>query len=183
MNSNRSENWTTIINSVQTPLGLITLLALILDGSLIGISAFKGEVSLWAPISLLALLIIGVFAVVLINPKAFYHPRDWPPQEIPMPVNDMSLKVKVHFPAELRPLEFKFVQNSCLLEIHEREGTIKHHRTLDLIWGQDIWYFFIPMNTLSPNDYIYFDLVEYNGRKWTMTFEPNEIEVKARQET
>ncbi len=84
-----TKDWIRFIDSVKTPLSFFTLIALILDGILIGTAAFTNEVSILAPLGLLLLTLLIVAIITIKNPLAFYHPKEWPKKEEPLFVNLM----------------------------------------------------------------------------------------------
>ena len=171
MNQHRSENWTTVINSVRTPLGLFTLLALILDGVLIAVSASTAKISIWAPILLLALLILCLTIIVLINPKALFHPRDWPLER--------HVKVILRFPQGINPINIDLMSDNCTLEIRDLHGRKKLITKPELRIGQDVWYLLLA--DVEPTDSVRLELVDSNNQRWKiLPFDPFETRVDAR---
>ena len=115
-------DWTTILNSVKTPLGFFTLLALILDGVLLTTATLTEKVSLLAPVGLLALITVFVFAIVWRKPYALYHPKDW--QAIT--VNLLLFGADPQNPGKhmkIEPFEVDFDVPQCVLEVRDRGAT------------------------------------------------------------
>lgn len=166
VNNTQFSGWTPVLNSVKTPLGFFTLLALILDAILVGTAARIEEVTIWAPIGLLGLLLVGVFVIVLYKPLALYHPSDWP--KTPLTVN-------LVFPIE--PIEVDLNIEQCVLEVRDKEGRRKHSRTPNLTLGYGGWSF--QLEDIEPSDSIRLELIEHNGQEWRVNpFAPYETEAK-----
>lgn len=161
--------WTSVINSVKTPLGFFALLALILDAILLGGAALTTRVPMLAPVILLGILIACVFAIVLIKPYALYHPKDWPMRE-------KRMTVKLIFPIE--PIEVDLDAEKCILEIRDEEGHKKPQVTPNLTLGHGGWSFQLPDDVLDT-DSVRLELVEYNEGKWKVRpFPPFETTVE-----
>ena len=164
--------WTSVLSSVKTPLGFFALLALILDGILLATGALTAKVSMWAPIGLLGLLIVCVFAIVLMKPHALYHPTDWPVQE-------KAVTVNLLFPIAAIDVDLHVEQ--CVLEVRDRAGNRKHRGTPNLIFGHGGWAFQL-IEEVESSDSVRLELTEHNARKWRVNpFAPYETEQKVLQ--
>ena len=171
-NNTKFKGWTSVLNSVRTPLGFFALLALILDGILLVLAAATKDVSMLAPIILLALLILCVFSIVLIKPLALYHPKDWP-------ARGKITTVVLVFPVEAIQVDLDI--NQCILEIRYKNGKIKSPGTPNLTFGNGGWAFQL-REEVEPSDSIRLELIENSGRKWRINpFTPHEIVARAIQ--
>jgi len=169
-NNTKFKDWTSVLNSVRTPLGFFALLALILDGILLVLAAATKDVSMLAPIILFALLILCVFSIILIKPLALYHPKDWP-------ARGKIMTVTLVFPIEAIQVELDI--NQCILEIRDKNGKIKPPGTPNLTFGHGGWAFQLS-EEVEPSDSIRLELIENNGRKWRVNpFTPHEIAARA----
>jgi hypothetical protein len=127
---------------------------------------------MWAPIGLLGLLIVCVSAIVLIDPRALYHPKDWPP------VQEKPVMVILIFPIEAIQVDLDVEQ--CTLEVRDETGHRKPIRAPTLAFGPGGWYF--QLKDVEPSDSVRLELIEHNGRKWRIKpFAPYETTVKAFQ--
>lgn len=171
-NNTKFNGWTSILNSVKTPLGFFSLLALILDGVLLALAATTKEVPMLAPVILLAILILCVFSIILIKPHALYHPKDWP-------ARGKVTTVNLLFPIEAIQVDLNIDQ--CILEIRDKTGKIKHKGTPNLTFGHGGWAFKLS-EEVNPSDSVRLELIENNRRKWRVNpFAAYEIEAKAIQ--
>jgi hypothetical protein len=152
-----SNNRTSVINSVKTPLGFFTLLALILDAVLLGESVLTARIPLWAPIALLGFLIVCVFAIVMIKPLALYHPSDWP-------VSEKRMKAKLKFPVQ--PIEVDLFIEGCILMIRDQNGRMKPEVTPNLVFDHGGWSVLLPKDVVET-DSVQLTLIE--GEKDTET--------------
>lgn len=172
MSNNKFTGWTSVLNSVRTPLGFFALLALILDGILLGTAAVTAAVPMWAPLLLLGFLIACVFTIVLIKPHALYHPREWPAHE-------KTAMVNLLFPIE--PIEVDLDVEQCIVEVRDKEGHRKYRGTPNLTFGHGGWTFQL-MENVDSSDSVRLELMEHNGRKWRVNpFSPYETNQRALQ--
>lgn len=164
--------WASLINSVKTPLGFLTLIALILDGILLGIAAFTDKLSLWAPLVFLGLLVAGVFAIIWKKPLVLYHPSDWPVQKKNMIINML-------FPIDAYKVNLNIQR--CTFEVRDLGGKSKRTGTPNLTFGNGGWSFQLTED-VEPYDSVRLELVEHSGQRWRVNpFSPYEKEVKVLQ--
>lgn len=164
--------WSAVISSVRTPLGFFALLALVLDTVLVGATAVTNKISMWAPIGLLFVLIIGVFAIVLMKPYALYHPKDWPATGKP---------ITVALIFQVEALQVDLDVSKCILEVRTQEGRKRFRGAPNLIFGPGGWVCKLAGN-LDSSDSVRLELVEINGRRWKVNpFAPYEIEKRVLQ--
>lgn len=171
-NNTQSRDWTPVLNSVKTPLGFFTLLALILDGLLMAVATRVEEVTIWAPIGLLGLLLISVFIIVLRDPKALYHPDDWPKELI----DNKDLIVNLVFPVE--PHKVQLNTDECVLEVRTKDRRTKYKGPPTIRFGHGGWSVKLTED-IEPSDTIYLELIEDDGREWRVNpIAPYETEAK-----
>ena len=160
--------WTSIINSVRTPLGFFALVVLVLDAVLLGASATAAIVPMWAPVILLALLIAGVFAMVYLNPLALYHPSDWPRTRdvtllfFEVTKEDWREKEK-KMPQPLAAYMVDLDAEQCKMVIRRKghKETVGAH----VAPGASDWVVQLPADVIDT-DRVDLELVERSGRKW-----------------
>jgi len=161
MPESKFEAWASIINSVQTPLGFLVLITLILDGVLLASSATTEKISMLIPAGILVLLILVVMAISWKKPLALYHPKDWPIPNVIMTIN-------LEFPINLEDVgNLEFDEERCTLEIHDINNNIIFKIKPNLTLGGGGWFFQVNEN-MSPTDSIRLELTEVNGRKWML---------------
>jgi hypothetical protein len=170
--------WPAIINAVQTPLGFFTVVALILDAVLLGASLATARVTMWAPIVLLGLLIVGVFVIAWFRPLALYHPRDWPKKGKGVTVKLLFFDEEVKTPNPIEPINVDLDVQQCGLMIKDERGRRKSKATPNLIWSQGGWTLRLPEDIVDT-DGVYLELVERSGRVWEpKPFTPYETQVR-----
>lgn len=168
-NDTKFNAWTLVINSVKTPLGFFTLLALILDAALLGAASATDRVPMWAPFLLLGLLIACVFSIVIIKPHALYHPSDWPTM-------GKVISVNLIFPIDTISVDLDIEE--CILEVRDKVGQNKYEGTPNITFGHGGWSLKL-MEDIEPSDSVRLELVEASQRKWRVNpFAPYEKEVK-----
>jgi len=179
-NNTKFKGWTLVLNSVRTPLGFFTLLALILNGILLGTAALTNKAPMWAPIGLFGLLLVFVFAIVWNKPYVLYHPRDW-----------QTVTVKLIFlrPDPNNPGKFQEIDSpeidldvpKCRLEVRDKRGEPKHKRKKipNLALGLGAWNFQL-IEDVRPSDSVHLELIEHNKTKWRVKpFRPYATDQKA----
>jgi hypothetical protein len=83
----QDENRVSIINSIKSPLGLFTLLLLVIEAITLGIAATSNQVALYFSLGILALYIIGIFYFAKTNPAILFG-HYLPP--VPKPIIEIS---------------------------------------------------------------------------------------------
>lgn len=163
-NNTKFNGWTSVLNSVKTPLGFFALVLLVLDGIILATAPLT-QIPVLAPVGVLGVLVAGVFAIVWKKPLVLYHPKDWP----------KAVTVNLLFPIEAIQVDLDVKQ--CILEIRDREGREKPKVTPNLKWDRGGWTFQLPEDVVDT-DSVRLELVEHNGRKWKVKpFPPYGIDV------
>lgn len=150
----KSKGWALILNSVRTPLGFFTLIALILDGFLLVIAA-STEITTWPPLVLLWFLVACVFAIVWKKPYALYHPKDLPQK---------AIRIILLFPIK-NATKVELEVEKCFVDIRDKNGKKKPRITPNLVLGQGGWNFELT-EEVEPSDSVSLELTERSGRKW-----------------
>lgn len=159
------EAWSSVIAAVRTPLGLFALIALVISASLTAAATLTDEVSIWAPLALLGLVVVAVFVIVLAKPDALYHPSARRP-----------LTVSVSFP--VAPIDVELDSDHCTVTIRDQQGRPKPEVGSNLTFGHGGWV--LRLEGLDQTDSVRLELVEYNGRSWRVNpFSPYETSVNA----
>jgi hypothetical protein len=150
-------NFPSVIGAVKTPLGFLTLIALVLDTGMLGAAVItEGKaVPGWMPAGLLVLLLILIFAIVMINPLALYHPSEWPPAR--------SVTVSLIFPSESVPSDFNEVDST--LEVRDKQGHKRRSPPLQLVFGPGGWTMRLDENVVD-SDSVRVELVDHDGNEW-----------------
>ena len=169
--NNKFGGWTSVINSVKTPLGFFALIALILDAVLLGTSALTSKIQMWAPLALLGFLIVGVFVIVMFKPLVLYHPSEWPVEK--------RMKAYLLFPTEA--IKVNLEVRDCRLYARDKNGCEKPAVTPNLVFDHGAWSFLLPAN-IDDTDSVRLELTEKGNRKWnTKPFTPYDTNVEAFQ--
>jgi len=166
-NNTNSKGWTSILNSVRTPLGFFALLALILDGIILATAPLT-KVPIWWSVALLGVLIVCVFAIVWKKPLTLYHPKDWPVKERP-------IRASLIFPG-LKPFQVHLDVEHCVLVLRYKKDRTKR-TTPDLTDGQgDAAYVLKLEENIALLRSVFLQLTEHGGRKWEVgPFDPCEL--------
>jgi len=157
------QSWPSILNSVKTPLGFFSLIALVLDAILLALAA-KGEVSIYAPIGLLLVLIVGVITIVMVKPLALYHPADWP-KSTPKPV---VMVVTLIFPEGIAPFEVDFDTETCTIDVRDIFNQQKYQGPPNITRGEGGWALRLPQS-LEEGDNVRLSLVDTDGGSWRVS--------------
>jgi len=166
---NRTGGWASLIKSVRTPLGFFTLVALVLDAFMIGITAFTSILQIWIPLALLGLLVIAVFFITKENVLALYHPDDWPQRK----------KVYVLFKDKTMPPDLNI--SKCKLIKRDTAGHEKPKMIPNLRLDNGGWSFLLPPDVVET-DSVRLILFDTNDVSWTVApFPPFESTVDAKQ--
>ncbi|MBI1928894.1 hypothetical protein HYR99_32195 [Candidatus Poribacteria bacterium] len=154
-NNTKFKDWTSIINAVQTPLGFLTLIVLIIDGIFVGVGAFSNNKSImWGAFVLLVSIVLVVVVIAWNKPHALYHPRD-----------RQSIRVNLNFPKGISPFNLVLDTDKCILEVCNTEGKITYTGRTNLQLDHGGWTFVLGAE-VAPSDTVRLELVEQNGRKW-----------------
>jgi hypothetical protein len=158
-NEAKLRGWSSVLKSVKTPLGLFTLVALILDGVLVPAASFTGNPPLlWAPLALLALLILVVWRVMVKNPRAFYPPSEWPR---PAPVSEPFELVRLRVRGKPR-----FSEDGNYSATYTITGKGREPRSGEQDLLQDPPYRILELENVYPNDLIRVTIVDDQGLRW-----------------
>lgn len=153
-----SGSWTSIIKSVRTPLGLIVLLSLIVNGLLVVVR----DIPYWAPLGLLALIVVAVFVTMMINPKALYHPSDWPAQESAMTLSPMKVRLRVNanppFRRDGQPYKASYT-------IRRGDGSEEPKERVDARW-EGGGYLAVELDDVYPDDRVSASVANKHGELW-----------------
>lgn len=166
----KGDDWSTVISSVKSPLGFVVLLALIINGLLVGASALTDRVPMWMPLMVLVLIIVMFFVTVWLRPMNLYHPKDLVASGVP--------EVKFRFPEGVDIVDLD--EDKCTMTIKTHEGRKKvDGGTPHLVLGDGGWTLELPKD-VEEGDSVRLMLVEYSGRKWRVySFSPYEKTVTA----
>lgn len=166
MSNNSHKGRVAILEAVKTPLGFFTLVALILDGLLIATTSQTETISMWAPIGLLAFLIIAVTIIALVRPTGFYKPTR------------QKIQVNIVFPirpirADLHaPISIDLDIDKCTYEIRDVQGRKKPSGRPNITFGTGGWSFQLD-KSISESDSVRLHLVGRDGRRWRVNpFDP-----------
>jgi hypothetical protein len=140
----RTEGRGALIAAVTTPLGFFALVALVLDGVLMGLAA-SDSLSIWVPLGVLALLIVAVFVIVLYRPEALGDPSQMRP-----------MRVSLSFPHE--PIEIQLDDDQCWLIVRSLGGKTADPVRPSLVFGQGGWVCYL--SGVKPTDSIRLELRE-----------------------
>ncbi len=158
----------TIIETVKTPMSFFTLVALIIEVILTG-ATLSQSISILAPLSILGLLVVLVFALAWRKPYAFYPPEYWP------------RKVRVNLLFPIHPIQVALNVQNCVMGVREKEAANERTKTPRLTFGNGGWSCELS-DEIQHSDSVRLELVEDNGRKWKVRpFAPYEKEVTAIQ--
>jgi hypothetical protein len=141
----------TVLQSVTTPLGVVTLALLIVDVAITTLS-IRSPQSIPYGMILFLVVIVLFFGLVWFRPHALYHPSDLR--------QDMFSLV---FPADLTSVDL--VEDKCRYEIRDRNGQ-KRVGALQLVFGPGGWSF--QLSTVLPFDTVRVTLYDTSGRMWTV---------------
>jgi hypothetical protein len=156
--------WAAIIKSIQSPLGLLALLALILYGILVSFLV-SGKQPNWELFSLLGILIIGILFMVYKNPKNLYKSKDWP-----NPPKNISIILKSIYenPGD-PPTEINFDPEKCYLIFYNPNSKpVRKKANLNLAKSSGRWSCSISED-IDQFGGISLDLTEKNGQRWELT--------------
>lgn len=159
------EAWSSVIAAVRTPLGLFALIALVISVGLTAVATVRDEVSIWAPLAILGLVVVAVFIIVLVKPDALYDPSARRP-----------LVVSVSFP--VAPIDVELDSDHCKVTIRDQRGRPRPRVGSNFTFGQGGWV--LRLEGLDQTDSVRLELVEFNGRTWRVNpFSPYETSVSA----
>lgn len=168
-----ARDWVRLIDSVKTPLSFFTLIALILEGVLIGTAALTNKVSILAPLGLLLLTLLIVAIITIKNPLAFYHPKEWPVEK-PLTVNLMF-----DLPNE-EVMNLKF--ETCTVTVHDDKSGAKVSNPILTLGGfsqdgKQAWT--LKLRDVNTDSSASLEMVDDKGRKWEVSpfylYVPNQI--------
>jgi hypothetical protein len=157
------KGWTSILNSVRTPLGFFTLVALILDGLLVAL-ATTGKVDILAPIIVLGLLCGGMIVIVILKPLALYHPSEWPKTD----GTGVSVTVTLVFPVGIKPFEVDFETEKCRIEVRDMLNEERYSGTPNVTRGEGGWALRLP-HMVEPGDNVRLSLIDTDERRWRVS--------------
>lgn len=164
MTENKFNGWVSIINAVKTPLGFFTLIILSLDGILIAAATFTNEISIFAPLGLLGIVIVLMFVIVWKKPYILQDSRDWQAITVnlrffePDPHNSELL-------LEADPIKVDLEVKRCELIVCDIRGHVKHSGIPPLTFGHGGWTFQLAED-IEPTDSVSLELIECSGRTW-----------------
>lgn len=166
-NNNKHRGWLALINSINSPLRLFALFALIVEAFLTAAAALTDKLSMWAPVVLLGILIVCVFIILMTGKShVLYPPRK-------------RVTVKIIFPIKSRDVSLNVEE--CWLVIRDETGRKKARVHPNCTRGIGLWTFQLPEDIINT-DSARLELVDRTGRRWTVEpFPPYETEVKARR--
>jgi hypothetical protein len=149
--SDSRSHFGTVLQSVTTPLGFLTLALLIVD---VVITAFSVRSPQFVPygVGLFLLIICLFFGLVWLRPQALYHPAD-------LRHDIFSLR----FPVD--PTSVNLVEDKCRYEVCDSNGR-KRAGTPQLVFGPGGWSFRVAM--ISPSETVSVTLYDTSGRTWTV---------------
>lgn len=159
-NNDKFQGWISVLNSVRTPLGFFTLLALVLDGVLLALAA-AGKVNILAPIVILGLLCTSVSAIVILKPLALYHPSEWATAD----KKSLGLTVALTFPDGIEPFEVDFDTEKCLIDVRNMLNQERYKGSPNITFGEGGWALRLP-DMIQPGDNVRLSLFDTQGRRW-----------------
>lgn len=156
-NSESKSWWGNVISIVRTPLGVIVLLILVIDGIISAIAFASNKISLNLPFYILILLIVMIFIIMFIKPELLYDP---------MYRSEHTVVIKCL--GDDTPKEWD--KNRCTVEIQNQDN-INQLRSITpiIVAGPGGWFFRLKGSDVRPRDTIQLKLMEKQGIKWEST--------------
>jgi hypothetical protein len=164
-NSTKGTDRVAVLNTVQTPLGVIVLALVILDTVLTATAVLTDRISLLVPLAVIVFIVLLVSFIAVKWPWALYHPRD-------RVVLSVTLLFRKRDPANLsqwiaiEPIDVDLDVTKCKLDIFDYQGRARISRTPSIIVGSGTWYLQLMGTEIGPDDSVSIELVEHNGQMW-----------------
>jgi len=144
-----TDKWVKIIEAVKNPLGFFTLMALILNGIILGAATQSSGVPMEAAIGLFGLLIVCVFILVLKNPGVLGGSR--------------IITVSLDFPKP--PFDVDPDSEKSFIEVQDNEGHVKYRAKAGITLGRGGWAVKMSRD-IESTDNVRITIIETDGTQW-----------------